>query len=166
MDAGTDGKVWSSALIVLIVGLSAICFIIVLGGTFDTCSPGKFTNDQHKTLAFLDSIVDLGLKLATALVGFGAAVLIGIKPDLKLTLLQRVLIAGATLWFAESALYGIWWRFGLAEVYFNRCFGLVSTTYIHSRFQAHLGTFILGVLWIGILVISATYKNPKQEYDT
>src|SRR4051812_26809447 len=66
-------------VVAIVMILSAAAYAFVASGSFSSCATGSFTDAQQKTISSLDTIIDLGLKLATTLIGFGAAVLIGVK---------------------------------------------------------------------------------------
>lgn len=68
---------WLIAILVLIAGISSLVFAFVSGRQLAVCPVEDVTDLQLKTVATLTDIVDLGLKLSTALVGFGAAALVG-----------------------------------------------------------------------------------------
>jgi hypothetical protein len=152
----------------ILTGLLALSLAVahwVASGSFGACQTGPFSSDQNETVKSLDKIVDLGLKLSTALVGFGAAALIGIRSELKLGLFTRICVVIATILFAQSVLYGVWWRFGVAEAYLNKCFILASER-LQWRFSAHVYFFMIGIAAIGILVLGSLFKKAPPESDT
>jgi hypothetical protein len=148
-------------LLLLIVGVAA--FWWVAHGSFRVCVEGAFADSDQKTIATLDGIIDLGLKLSTTLVGVGAAVLIGLKSGLKMTPFVQVLLLVATLLFVQSALYAVWWRLGIAQIWLNQCFGLITAEYLQRRLEAHFGFFFLGLGALGLLVIGATFTAPQAR---
>src|SRR5688572_4133618 len=94
---------WPALILITLAFGSAVYFHLVWSGSFRGCGPAVLTEGEQKTIASLDSIVDVGLKLATTLVGFGAALLIGLKSGLGSSPLTRTLVAAAVLLFAQSA---------------------------------------------------------------
>lgn len=155
-------KIIVSAILACLLALSLYVLRWVASGSFNVCPSRPFTNDENETIKSLDKIVDLGLKLSTALVGFGAAALIGIRSELKLGLLMRVCVAIATILFAQSVLYGVWWRFGVAESYLNTCFILASDR-LQWRFAAHVYFFMSGIAAIGILVLASLFRKASES---
>jgi hypothetical protein len=150
----------------LLFVLSFVIYQYVGSGTFDVCAVAEFKEEQKKTIASLDAIVDLSLKLSTTLVGFGAAALIGLKSGLKLSSLVRFSIVVATIFFAESALYAIWWRLGIAEVFYNECFKLISSPRLQLRFSWHLYFFTLGLFAMTVIVLEVLFRPREKEMDT
>ncbi|MDE5457638.1 hypothetical protein GWE18_33465 [Bradyrhizobium sp. CSA112] len=158
---------WPIAILVLIAGISSAIFVFIWGRKFGVCPIVEVTDLQLKTIATLTDIVDLGLKLSTALVGFGAAALVGIKTEVKLSRFMRVMLVTSILFFAQSALYGVWWRFGIAQMYLNECLSLITASALQWRFQAHVYLFMFGMCAVGILVLGAMFRETKKpEYDT
>jgi hypothetical protein len=158
---------WPIAILVLIAGISSAIFVFISGRQLGVCPVEEVTDLQLKTIATLTDIVDLGLKLSTALVGFGAAALVGFKTEVKLSGFMRVMLVASILFFAQSALYGVWWRFGIAQMYFIECLAFITAPALQWRFQAHVYLFMIGMCAVGILVLGALFKETKkQEFDT
>jgi hypothetical protein len=88
---------WIVSILIGLICLSVLAFLWVAAGSFKVCTPQQDAESYAKTIAALDGIVDLGLKLSTTLVGLGAALLIGWKSELKLTFAIRVIVLVATL---------------------------------------------------------------------
>src|SRR5215813_6895715 len=97
-----------------VIVASLVAFWFVWNAPLGVCVRGNLADNYQKTISALDGTVDLGLKLSTTLVGFGAALLIGIKDSVRMTPALRLLVLVSTLLFAQSALYGVWWRLGVA----------------------------------------------------
>jgi hypothetical protein len=146
-----------------LIGLSVLAYLWVASGSFSVCTPGEPAEGYAKTIAALDGIVDLGLKLSTTLVGLGAAVLIGWKSGLKLTFPVKILILVATLLLVQSALYAVWWRFGIAELWLNDCIELVAQPQLGRRYQAHFYFFLAGLVSMGALVIGALFSEHAGD---
>ena len=98
--------IWIVGILVVLVCLSGLAYVWVAAAS--RCAPQESQDTYAKTIAALDGIVDLGLKLSTSLVGLGAAVLIGWKAGLNLTFPIKVIILAATLLLIQSALYAVW----------------------------------------------------------
>src|SRR5262249_52868280 len=133
----------------------------VWNASFGACVRGNLAENYQKTISALDGTVDLGLKLSTTLVGFGAALLIGIKDSVRMTPTLRVLVLVSTLLFAQSALYGVWWRLGVAESWLNECLNLVTEPNLKQRYLAHFDFFLAGLISLGFVVIAASW--PRTE---
>jgi hypothetical protein len=157
---------WIVGIFIGLIGLSVAAGFWVASGSFSVCTPQESQDIFAKTIAALDGIVDLGLKLSTTLVGLGAALLIGWKSGLKLTFPIRVIILVATLLLTQSALYAVWWRFGVAELWLNDCLELVAQPMLGRRFQAHFYFFLAGLLSLGVLVIGALFAEQTRGDDT
>jgi hypothetical protein len=119
-----------------------------------------------KAIAALDGIVDLGIKLSTTLVGLGAALLIGWKSGLKLTIPVKLIVIIASLLLIQSTLYAVWWRFGIAELWLNDCLELVAEPRLDRRYQAHFYFFLSGLISLGVLVVVAVISKMESGDDT
>lgn len=160
------GSLWRVIALAVVFAICVVIYLHVANGSFSVCAVGAFTDEQKHTITSLDSIVDLSLKLSTTLVGFGAAALIGLKSGIRLSPLMRLSVVIATILFAQSALYAIWWRVGVADVYFNKCFTIIAAPRLQLRFEWHIYFFMLGLAAIAILVVEALFRKPQQEPDT
>lgn len=160
-------RYWPIIVLVLFAIMSLVVAAITMR-PLGVCPVEEPTDLQLKTIATLTDIVDLGLKLSTALVGFGAAALIGIKAELKLSRFMRVMIVVSVVLFAQSALYGVWWRFSIAQIYLIECLSMVTAPAVQLRFQAHVYLFMLGICAVGVLVVGGIFKDPekKEEFET
>jgi hypothetical protein len=148
---------WSLLLITVVVSISVFGWTAY--GSFIACVPGQENASIEKTITILDGILDVGLKLSTTLVGFAAAILIGLKSGLSLTTPVRVSLIISTLLFSQSALYAVWWRLGMANNWLNQCPDLVLEPFMQRRFEAHLGFFLAGLFSLGVLVFVAAINN-------
>jgi hypothetical protein len=143
------------------VGSLAV-FWYVLNASF-VCTRGVLDQNYQNTIKALDGTVDLGLKLSTTLVGFGAALLIGIKDVARMNTVVRMAVLVSTLLFAESALYGVWWRLGVAQSWLNVCLNLVIEPILQRRYLVHFNFFLAGLLSLGLVVIAASFGRPKNR---
>ena len=125
-------------------------------GSFNVCTEGT-DEIYQKTIAALDAIVELSVKLSTTLIGLGAALLIGLKTGLRFTPVTKLITITAVLFFAQSALYAVLWRLGVAELWLNKCLELVSQDILTRPYQAHFGFFLAGLLALGALVVIAAF---------
>jgi hypothetical protein len=157
---------WIVSLLIGLICLSVLAFVWVAAGSFKVCTPQQDVESYAKTIAALDGIVDLGLKLSTTLVGLGAALLIGWKSELKLTFAIRVIVLAATVFLIQSALYAVWWRFGIAELWLNDCLELIAEPMLGRRYQAHFYFFLAGLVSLGVLVIGALFAEQAAGDDT
>lgn len=153
----------SFALILAAAGIiSAAVYYWVLTSPSGVCIPGTVGDHHEKTVAALDATVDLGLKLSTSLVGLGAAALIGLKTGFRLTAATRLFLFMAILFFAQSALCGIWWRLEIANGWLNQCLNIVVHPRLQSRYQAHFSFFLLGLFTLGALVAVSAMRWPDK----
>lgn len=156
--------VWTITAVVGIAIASLVVYLVVQSGAKFVCIPDSPTQkvQYEKTIAAVDSIVDLGIKLSTTLVGLGAALLLGLKSGFAVALPLRMVVLLATICFAQSALYALWWRLGIAELWFNECLNLVVHSRLQYRYLAHFYTFIAGLASIGLLVLISVFTVPKK----
>lgn len=151
-----------SAIVAAVIMGSLGLFIWTSLGSFGACVVGDLNENFQKTIAALDGIADLGLKLSTSLVGFGAALLIGIKTGVSLTTPVRTALLVSMLMFVQSALYAVWWRFGIATSWLNKCLNMVAEDFMQRRYEAHLIFFLLGLISLGALVIIAIQVRREE----
>jgi hypothetical protein len=126
------------------------------------CVEGSTGDSLQKTIAALDAIADLGLKLSTALIGFGAALLIGLKSGgMSLTFPVRIAVFISMLMFTQSALYAIWWRIRIANSWFNECLNTVTEPSMQRIYESHMILFATGVLSLIALFLVALAQKPN-----
>jgi hypothetical protein len=159
-------QIWIIGVLLALTCLSGLVWFYVAAGSFSVCIPKSPQDAQVKTVTALDAIVELGLKLSTALVGVGAALLLGWKGGIKLTLGIKVIVLVAMLLFIQSALYAVWWRLGMAELWFNNCLEIVNASYLGRRYQAHFYFFIAGLVSLGGLVIGTLFSEHSKGDNT
>jgi hypothetical protein len=138
----------------VVIPISLAVFYFVQAGSFKVCIPTTEATAiavAEKTIAALDSIVDLAIKLSTTLVGLGAAVLLGLNFRLQLGAPIRSIILVATICFLQSALYAVFWRLGIAGLWLNDCPTLVAEPMLKYRYFAHFGFFLSGLFTLGYL---------------
>jgi hypothetical protein len=149
-------------LVLLAMAFSAAIWIYAAAGNF-VCATGTIDEHYQRTVAALDGTVALTIQIATTLVGFGAAALIGLNMGMTVTARVRMLLAASVLMFAQAAICASWWRFGIAQAWFNKCLSLVAEGYLHNRFQAHLLFFMGGLLMLGMLVIASAIIGKNEN---
>lgn len=128
-------------------------------GACDTTVP----NEQYqKTVEFLDSIVQLGLTLATGLIGLGAALMIGLQGSLRMTPWNVTFLVGSVICLAQAVLYGIWWKIGIANLWFNECWEKIDADFLQYRYSTSYYFFMLGIALISILVVSVALQRAGE----
>jgi hypothetical protein len=178
---GDDAMVWGSNLIrdhrwfliglLVLFAVMTISLYLVANVGFKVCVPAdKIEIDKYqKTIAALDSVADISIKLCTALVGFGAALLIGLKSGVGLTPFVRFAILTASIFFVQSAIYAVFWRMGVAELWLNECLSLISQPRLTARYEAHLYFFLAGLFSLALVVIGAAlgqWSNKGGQHAT
>jgi hypothetical protein len=156
-----EENVWFSlgllALALIVVG--ALWYVLTI--RFNVCTPTtKADFDKFKqTTASLDAIADMGIKLSTACVGFGVALLIGLKAGIELNRFSRFFLLVGTIFFIQSALYAVLWRMGVAELWLNDCMELIAHPMLTSRFNAQFYFFISGLASTALIVLGSAFKK-------
>jgi hypothetical protein len=158
-------KIWIAGILVALVCLSFLAYLWVAAGSFRVCTPQQSQDNLEKTVNALDSIIDLGLKLSTTLVGLGAALLLGWRTELKLTFSVKIILLLSTFFLIQSALYAVWWRFGVAQLWLNDCLELVAESRLGRRWEAHFYFFLAGLLSLGLLVIGTLFSEQATGDD-
>lgn len=161
-------KFAASSVLITILVISLGVLLWVAHGSFIACVPqeGQTSESFQKTIATLDGILDVGLKLSTTLVGFAAALLIGLKSGQMLTVPIRAALLVSALLFCQSALYAVWWRLGMANNWLNKCPDLVIESFMQRRYEAHLGFFLAGLFSLGALVFVAAFGTRNNERNS
>jgi hypothetical protein len=155
-----------TVIVALVVIASASGFVYGYAGAA-VCLPEDIAKSENfqKTIAALDGIVDLGLKLSTSLVGFGAALLIGLKGGLTLTVPVRTSIFLALLMFIQSAFSAVAWRIGIANSWLNKCLNMVVEDYMQRLYGLHLVFFLSGLLFLLILIIVVILSSDEKTFQ-
>ena len=159
--------VWSVGLVIVTLALSLVLFGFVATAPFGACVRGtNLSESLQRTVTALDGTVDLGIKFSTTLAGLGAAAIIGLKP-VPLRHGTRMVLLISVLIFIQSALYGVWWRLGIAQAWLNECLNLIVEPQLQARYQAHFDLFLAGLVSLGIFVVSAvlTQKSAVPGKD-
>lgn len=151
----------SVAAVLLFCALCLAVFLWVSAAPF-VCVSGGLGDNFQKTITVVDGTVDLGVKFSTTLVGLGAALLLGLKSGLTLTRGTRILLLLSITLFLQSALYGIWWRFGIADAWLNTCLNLLTEQPMQRRYMMHFLFFVFGLGSLGILAIFAAFARPSE----
>jgi hypothetical protein len=157
-------SVWIAIILYVLISI-AISWWVESGSAFNVSVPteGEATKQYEQAIKALDGIADVGIKLATTLVGVGAAVFLGFKSGLILTTRIRILILFATACFLQSALYAVLWRMRIAELWVNNSLDLLSAPRLQYRFEAHFLFFLAGLAFLGMLVVSAALTEQKPS---
>ena len=155
---------WAVIIATILVSV-AIYFWVDSGSPFKVCIPtqGAATTQHEQAIKSLDAVADVGIKLATTLVGVGAAILLGFKSGLTLTTSIRAIILIATMCFLQSALYAVLWRLRIAELWINDCLALVAEPRLQYRYNAHFALFLAGLFWLGVLVSNAALAMKNSD---
>jgi hypothetical protein len=152
--------IWAALTTAIILSLWA--YFYVRSGNFGVCrqpDAGQNAADAAKIAAdtarweqaikALDGVVDVGIKLSTALVGLGAPFLLGVKKSrLTFTTSTRIYILISMMCFVQSALYALWWRSEIANLWFNNCL-----------------SFLIGLLFLGVLIANEALKSRINSVD-
>jgi hypothetical protein len=98
-------SIWIAFVLYVLISI-AIFWGVESGSAFKVSVPteGEATKQYEQAIKALDGIADVGIKLATTLVGVGAAVFLGFKSGLILTTRIRILILFATACFLQFPL--------------------------------------------------------------
>lgn len=146
---------------VIIAGVLLLAW--ALFGGFAACPAGETGETFQKTIATLDGTIELGLKLSVALIGAGAAVILGLKTGIRMTQRVKAVLFTAIILFGESAIAGVLWRLRLANAWLNGCLALVTTPYMTRLFDAAFYLFIAGLLATLVMVSDAAWGKASKE---
>lgn len=126
-------------------------------------NPSAEDNEITASIAILDKILDPGLTFSTTLAAFGAAILLGWKLQITLTFTSRLIIFAATLFFVQSGMYAIWFRYGASQIFSSGCPHLQVLEFFQRRIDAHLFFFGLGLGSLALLVISSLFTDLTNK---
>lgn len=126
------------------------------------CDPTVASEQYQKTVEFLDSIIQLGLTLSTGLIGLGAALMIGLQGSLRMTPWNVTFLAGSLVCLAQTILYGVWWKAGIANLWFNECWERIDADFLQYRYSTSYEFFMLGIVLLGILVVSIALQRVGE----
>ncbi|MBC7312346.1 MAG: hypothetical protein H5U11_07605 [Rhizobium sp.] len=128
-------------------------------GVCDTTVP----NEQYqKTVEFLDSIVELGLTLATGLIGLCAALMIGLQGSVRLIPWNVTFLLASVVCLAQAILYGLWWKVGIANLWFNECWQRIDAGFLQYRYSNSFFLFMVGIVLFSILVGSIALQRTEK----
>src|SRR5271166_6379081 len=131
------------------LAFTAICaagWVWALTGDFGACVKGSIGESLQKTVAALEGTIDLGIKLAVALIGAGGALLFGLKAGATLSIKGKVSLLLAVLLLSQSVLAGAFWKMQVANGWLNECLNLVAEDVMQRLFLASLYFFLAGLL--------------------
>jgi hypothetical protein len=125
--------------------------------------PSRYDKEITASIAILDKILDPGLTFSTTLAAFGAAALLGWKHQIKLTFISRLMIFAATIFFVQSGIYAIWFRYGASQIFSSGCPHIQVLEFFQRRVDAHLICFGLGLGSLGLLVIISLFSDLTNK---
>ncbi|MCO6177463.1 hypothetical protein [Ciceribacter sp. RN22] len=156
---------WGVAIIIggAIVIYSLWRFHVVPPMHIGVCDPTVPNEQYQKTVELLDSIVQLGLTLATGLIGLCAALMIGLQGGLRMTPRNVTFLVGSVICLAQAIIYGIWWKMGVANLWFNECWEKIDADFLQYRYSNSYYFFMLGIALISILVVVTALQRSEEE---
>ncbi|WP_316199365.1 hypothetical protein [Bradyrhizobium sp. SZCCHNS2002] len=141
--------------------MCAAGWVWALNGDFGACVTGSTDKSLQNTVAALDSTIDLGIKLAIALIGAGGALLFGLKAGVTMSINGKVSLLFAILLLGQSVLAGIFWKMQVAEDWLNKCLNLVQEDVMQRLFLASFYFFLAGLATL-VFMMSATILASSQ----
>ncbi|MER8563705.1 hypothetical protein [Mesorhizobium sp. M0578] len=126
------------------------------------CDTAALSEPYQKTVEFLDSISQLGLTLATALIGLGAGLLLGLQGTLRPTPWIVAVLAGSMISLAQAILYGVWWKAGIANLWFNSCWEKIDAPFLQYRYGWSFNFFMIGIGLLAVLVASVAVQRVRE----
>lgn len=135
----------------LIASVSLLAFVATRQVAL--CYVGEDYDRFERTAEFLIGVIDLTLALSTSLVGLGAALLIGLHPNIRLTPGSMLALLVGLLALAQSAAYGVWWKLQLANLWFNECYNQIASPHVQWKYQSHFGLMFVGIALLAVLVL-------------
>lgn len=131
------------------------------------CVNGTLGEALQRTVATLDTTIDLGIKLSISLVAVGSAVLLGLKSGIRLTAWIKTVLFTSVVLFGQSAFAGVVWKLKVANGWMNECLNLVAEQQLQRMFNLAYGFFLIGLVFTLIMVGVAVTNNAgtKERQD-
>ncbi|ESY94861.1 hypothetical protein [Mesorhizobium sp. LNHC209A00] len=126
------------------------------------CDTSALSDPYQKTVEFLDSIIQLGLTLATAMIGLGAGLLLGLQGTLRPTPWISAILAGSMISLAQAVLYGLWWKAGIANLWFNECWEKIDAPFLQYRYGWSFNFFMIGIVLLAVLVALVAIQRVRE----
>ncbi|WP_244026224.1 hypothetical protein [Methylobacterium sp. J-090] len=149
--------------------VSGLTWFGVLAADYGVCIRGMSGDYFDKALTALDSNVELGIKLSVGIVGVGGALLLGLKTGVEMPRWMKTIFVTALLCFTQSALFGAWWRLGVANGWLNECPNLVREPRMTEIYRSAFSMFILGLgtlmLMLFAVVATEVRRMPGETGD-
>jgi hypothetical protein len=157
---------------VLVASLGAM--LVVVPEHLETAAAGcrsveKLGEMDKAVIDQIEKMVDLGLKLSTALAALSAALVLGLKKAFRLTPAARICLAASSCCFSVSTYFGFSLKRELAELFVIGCAKLYALDPVQDRLLAHYYFFVGGVsLFAGLVVMEAfapARKGAEETFD-
>ncbi|MER9091521.1 hypothetical protein NKH81_20420 [Mesorhizobium sp. M0959] len=155
---------WSGLAVVgaLVAIASARAYFWMPETHIGVCDTAAAAEPFQKTIEFLDSIIQLGLTLATALIGLGAGLLLGLQGALRPTPWTIAILTGSMISLAQSVLYGVWWKAGIANLWFNACWAKIGAPFLQYRYGWSFNFFMIGIILLAALVALVAIQRVRE----
>lgn len=125
-----------------------------------TCPVSKEVDSQLQLAAdLLNGVLELNLTIATALVGLGAAVLVGLQWNIRLTSFVFVLILLSIFALSQAILYAFLWKIAVANLLFNECLAGLDSDAVQTRYMAHFYAMIVGIGLLAAVVVRISIER-------
>lgn len=141
---------------------SGLIWYNVLAADYGVCVRGMSGDYFDKALTALDSNVELGIKLSVGIVGVGGALLLGLKSGIDMPRWMKAILVTALLCFTQSALFGAWWRLGVANGWLNECPNLVREPRMTEIYRSAFAMFIMGLGALMMLLIAVVATGVRR----
>lgn len=160
------GRIWPLIVLLIAMGLSLIPIFLFwhtpIGGI---CAPSS-SEQTKQTFDILNQVIDLDLTLCTAIIGLCAAILLGIQAAIRITILVFILIGLAILALSQAIFYAIWWKFAVANLWFDGCAGQLDSPALQNPYIAHFWAMGIGIFFLALLVLAKALErmgDPRVE---
>lgn len=159
-------KGWPLLAIVLVAIVSFSIMAFVVAWPDAPCPAQNQVNDSLKQVVdLLNSILDLDITICTGVIGLSAALLLGIQGDVKLRSVSLTLLSISILLLAQSVLYAIIWRLGVANLWYNDALSCIATDPQQASYKAHFLAMGLGILLFAATVIVVAFERTNNLTD-
>ncbi len=153
----------AAAAFVAVLVTGAIAVSWTWSQPFEGCAIQSLTaSTQHAIDQYSESVKNL-LTLSTGLAALGGALVLGLREGPKLTQTRRILLLTSTTCFVFSAYFALLWQSWLAQLHLSECPSLITHRVMRFPFIAHTNFFVIGLVFIGLIVLSAAFEPSSHE---
>jgi len=146
-----------------LVALVALYFMTTTGSLPTSCEVREMTEIKKEAIVRYDGIVQWGLTLTTAMIGFYSAIAMGIQRGTRIPPLGVALFPAGALCAVAAAYFGVSWQSAAAMAYWNNNTCFITASVVADRFNAAAGFLIASLAFGAASTLLSTIENPAKR---